>query len=119
MSPIYVNLEISNPANHDVSESVRALVDAGEMLSVLPSSVLERLGIRRRVRRRFRCRKSGDAITRDTGTVNIGYGDAACGATAIFGAEDDEPTIGVAALTALGFEADPANGRLNRVDMRL
>ena len=119
MGSIYVNLEISNPANPDVSESILALVDTDTMLSVLPADVLERLGVSRRWRRRFLCRKSGGLATRDTGTVNMSYSDTICGATAIFGAEDDPTTIGATALTALGFEAGRVNGRLNRVDVRV
>lgn len=119
MVPIYVNVIVSNPANPDVSESIRALVDTDAMLSVLPADALERLGISRRWRRRFLCRKSGGSVTLDTGTVNVSYSDSICGATAIFGAEDDPKTIGATALTALGFEADRVNGTLNRVDMRV
>ena len=112
---IHVDVDVSNPADPDVSESVRVLVDTGATLSVLPSSTLERLGVRRRHRRRFQ--GFGGVVTRDTGTVNMSYEDSEEGVTVIFGAEDDPPIMGVTALETLGFEADPVNRRLNRVDM--
>ncbi len=115
MGFIHVDISVSNPASLDVSESVRVLVDTGAMLSVLPTDTLERLGVRRRYRRRFQ--GFGGVIIRDTGTVNMSYEDAEEGVTVVFGAEDDPPIMGVTALETLGFEVDPVNGRLNRVDL--
>ena len=115
MGFIHVEVDISNPANPDVSESVRVLVDTGATLSILPSDMLDRLGVRRRRRRRFQ--GFGGTVTRDTGTVNMSYEDAEEGVTVVFGAEDDPPIMGVTALETLGFEVDPVNGRLNRLDM--
>ena len=115
MGFIHVDVDVSNPASPDVSESVRVLVDTGATLSVLPAGMLERLGVRRRHRRRFQ--GFGGVVIRDTGTVNVSYEDAEEGVTVVFGAEDDPPIMGVTALETLGFEIDPMNGRLNRVDM--
>ena len=115
MGFIHVDVDVSNPASPDVSESVRVLVDTGATLSVLPADMLERLGVRRRHRRRFR--GFGGVVTRDTGTVNMSYENAEEGVTVVFGAEDDPPIMGVTALETLGFDVDPVNGRLNRVDL--
>ena len=115
MGFIHVDVEVSNPANPDVSESVRVLVDTGATLSVLPSSILDGLGIQREDTRRFL--GFGGNVTRDTGIVRISYGGAAAGVSAVFGAEDDPPILGVTALEVLGYEVDPVNGKLNRVDM--
>lgn len=117
MGFIHVDVEVSNPANPDVSENVRVLVDTGATLSVLPADMLDRLGIRRRQMRRFQ--GFGGMITREIGTVNIRYEEAEAGVSAVFGAEDDPPIMGVTALEVLGFEVDPVSGRLNRVDMLL
>ena len=115
MGFIRVNVEISNPAAPDDSESVRVLVDTGATLSILPADMLERLGIRREGRRRFL--GFGGTVTRDTGIVRMRYGGAAAGVSTVFGAEDDPPIMGVTALETLGFEVDPVAGRLNRIDM--
>ena len=115
MGFIHIDVSVSNPANPDVSEVVRVLVDTGATLSVLPSSLLDKLGVRREDTRRFL--GFGGTLTRETGIVRISYGGAAAGVSAVFGAEDDPPIMGVTALEVLGFEVDPVNGKLNRVDM--
>ena len=45
------------------------------------------------------------------------YEDAESGVTVVFGAEDDPAIMGVTALETLGFEVDPVEGKLNRIDM--
>ena len=42
---------------------------------------------------------------------------ASAGVTVVFGAEGDPPIMGVTALETLGFEVDPVDGKLNRIDM--
>ena len=115
MGFIHVDVEVSNPANPDVSESVRVMVDTGATLSILPSSMLERLGIQRLSRRRFR--GFGGVVTREVGGAYIGYDDEIASVTVVFGSEDDPPILGVTALEVLGFTVDPVKGSLNRVDM--
>ena len=115
MGFIRVNVEVSNPAAPDDSESVRVLVDTGATLSVLPASMLERLGIRRIRRRRFR--GFGGVVTREIGTAEMHYDGEIAAVNVVFGAEDDPPIIGVTALEVLGFEVDPVSGKLNPVDM--
>ena len=110
-------MQISNPANPDARESIHAVVNTSGMLSVIPADVLERLGIPRMQSRRFR--RFGGAVARDIGTVNMRFRDAEGGVTAIFAGDDDTPTMGATALTTLGFEVDPASGRLNSVDKRI
>ena len=114
MGLIHVDVSVSNPSSPDVTESVRVLVDTGATLSILPADMLDRLGVRRRFRRRFQ--GFGGVVTRDTGTVNMTYEEVEEGVTVVFGLEDDPPIMGVTALETLGFEADPVNRRLNRAD---
>ena len=115
MGFIYVKVEVSHISKPDVTESATVLVDTGAILSVLPSSMLDRLGVMREGRRRFL--GFGGPVARDTGVVRMRYEGAATGVNVVFGAEDDPPIMGVTALESLGYEADPVNGRLNRVDM--
>ena len=115
MGPIHVEVDVSNPATPEVSENVRVLVDTGAMLSVLPATLLERLGIRRRGRRRLR--GFGGEVTRDVGTVDMQYDGVDGGVTAIFGDEDDPPIMGVTALESMGFDVDPVAGKLKSVEM--
>ena len=108
---------MSNPSTPEASEKVRVLVDTGATLSVLPTSLLERLGIHRIGSKRFR--GFGGEVTRDIGNVTMHYDGELGAAGAIFGDEDDPPIMGVTALESLGFEADPVAGKLNRVEMLL
>ena len=115
MGFIHVSVDVSNPAAPDVSESVRVLVDTGATLSILPEEMLDRLGVRRIQKRRFR--GFGGTVTRDIGIVSIRYDDLITGVPAAFGEKDDPAIVGVTALETLGLEVDPVSGRLNRVDM--
>ena len=117
MGFIHVEVEVSGPWEPDAGERVRVLVDTGATLSVLPASLLERLGVRRIGRKRFQ--GFGGVVTRDVGNVVMRYGEDTAGVTAIFGDGDDPAIMGVTALESLGYEVDPVGGRLNRVDMLL
>ncbi len=115
MGFVYVEVGVTNPSTPDVSESIRALVDTGATLSILPASLLEGLGIRRTGKKKFR--GLGGIVTRDVGNVTMHYSGAAGGVTAIFGDEDDPAIMGVTALESLGFDVDPVAGRLKSVEM--
>ena len=115
MGFVHVNVGLSNPSEPGRVEEVNVLVDTGATLSVFPSDLLDRLGIRRTGQRRLR--GIGGIITRATGTVNITYDGEVAGVTAVFG-EDRDPTImGVTALESLGFNVNPVAGQLDRVEM--
>ena len=117
MGFIHVDVGVSNPSTPDVSEKVRVLVDTGATLSVLPASLLEKLGVHRKGRQKFR--GFGGVVTREVGTVDISYGGITAGVTAIFGDQDDPPIMGVTALESMGFDVDPVAGKLKRVDLLL
>ena len=62
MGFVHVNVRLSNPSEPDRAEEVNVLVDTGATLSVFPSGLLDRLGIRRTGQRRLR--GFGGGITR-------------------------------------------------------
>ena len=115
MGPVYVNVGLSNPADPGRTESASVMVDTGATLSVLPTSLLEELGIQRIGQRGFR--GFGGRLTRDVGSVNVHYGGEVAGTTAVFGVEGDPSVLGVTALETLGFNVDPTSGQLHRVDL--
>ena len=115
MGFVHVNIGISNPSEPDRTEEVRVLVDTGATLSVLPSSLLERLEVRRIGQRSFR--GFGGTITRDVGQIGMSYDGVMAGVTVVFGNEDDPAVMGVTALESLGYQVDPVHGELYRVDM--
>ena len=47
MGSVHVSVGLSNPSEPGRAEEVRVLVDTGATLSVLPSGLLDNLGIRR------------------------------------------------------------------------
>ena len=115
MGFVHVNVGISNPSDPDNAEQVRVLVDTGATLSVFPSSLLEKIGTHRIGERRFR--GFGGVVTRDVGNVNMQYGDAVAGVTVVFGEENDPAIMGVTALETLGYNVNPVDGELYRVEM--
>ena len=110
MGFIYVDIGVSNPSTPEVSESVRALVDTGATLSILPKSLLESLGIRRIGKKKFR--GLGGVVTREVGTVTMHYNGVSGAAGVIFGEEEDPAVMGVTALESMGFDVDPVAGKL-------
>ena len=115
MGFIYVDIGVSNPSTPEVSESVRALVDTGATLSILPKSLLESLGIRRIGKKKFR--GLGGVVTREVGTVTMHYNGVSGAAGVIFGEEEDPAVMGVTALESMGFDVDPVAGKLKSVEM--
>lgn len=115
MGLIHINVTLSHPANLDVAEEVRVLVDTGATLSVIPTEILERLGIVRISQRRLR--GSGGVIVRDVGTARMCYGDAVAGVTVVFGEETDQAVLGKTSLAVLGFEINPAGDALQPAEM--
>ena len=115
MGFVYVNVALSNPASPDTAEEIRVLVDTGATLSVFPASLLDKMRVERIGRRRFR--GFGGVVTRDVGTVNMRYGDATVGVTAVFGDEGAPAIMGVTALETLGYNVNPVDGELYSVDM--
>ena len=115
MGFVYVDLEIAASSAPDAGETVRARVDENSMLSVFPANLLDRLGVRRLSRRLFY--GFNGAVARDVGGVFMRCDDVVAYVTAVFGAENDPPIMGVTALGTLGYKVDPIAGRLNRVEM--
>jgi hypothetical protein len=50
-----LDVDVGHPANPDLTERLEFLVDSGAVYSVVPSAVLERLGIRPFREEAFRC----------------------------------------------------------------
>ena len=115
MESVHIEVGVSNPATPEVSEKIRVLVDTGTMLSVLPASLLERLGVPRTGTRRLR--GFGGEVTRDVGSVTMHYDGAQGAAGVIFGGEDDPPIMGSTALLTMGLEVDPEACRLKHVEI--
>ena len=117
MGFVHVDVELLNPTDPQRLESIELLIDTGATLSVVPSPVLERLGVRPLGRRNFK--GFGRVNIRQPGTVTMAYDGAAAGVTVVFGAPDDPPILGATALESLGYQVDPVTGDLHPTEMLL
>ncbi len=71
---IVLEIEAGNPANPEVIEKSEFLIDSGAIYSVVPTPLLERLGIRPLVEQAFRLAK-GTKIVRKKGGDLFNYGE--------------------------------------------
>ena len=118
MSLRYLEVEVANPATPDDTESVEFLVDSGAVHSVVPATVLERLGVQPLDEQEFRladgtkvtCRKGG-AVFRSGQRVGV--------ADVIFGEDGDSNLTGVTTLQSLGLVLDPLRRELRPLPMVL
>ena len=115
MGFVYAEIGISNPAEPEAEARLEVLVDAGPMLSVVPRTLLESLGVKPMGQRNFN--GFGGIVSRETGVMRVTYDCAVDGATVVFGENDDPAIMGVTALESLGYEVDSVSGKLNPVDI--
>jgi len=113
-----LEIEVGNPANPQTTEKVEFLIDSGAVYSVVPKSILERLGIHPLTAQEFRL-ADGSKITRNKGIALFKYGDRIGGADVIFGEEGDSVLLGAFTLEALGLSLDPLRRDLRPLPMIL
>ena len=113
-----LHVEVGNPASPEATERLDFLVDSGAIYSVVPISVLDRLGIRPLTEEEFRL-ADGTRIRRKKGVALFKYGDRIGGADVIFGEEGDSILLGALTLEALGLSLDPLRRELKPLPLVL
>lgn len=113
-----LEIEVGNPANPEVTETLEFLVDSGAIYSVVPTATLARLGIKPLATQDFRL-ADGAKIIRKRGIALFRYGERVGGADVIFGEEGDYSLLGAFTLTALGLALDPLRRGLRPLPMIL
>ena len=113
-----LQLEVASPARPSVTEQVDLLVDSGAVYSIVPATVLDRLGIEPLIEQEFRL-ANGTRIRRRKGTALFKYQDRIGGADVIFGEPADSALLGAMTLEALGFALDPVRRTLEPLPMIL
>lgn len=113
-----LTIEVGNTATPDTTTPVEFLIDSGAIYSVVPSSVLEQLGIRPLTEQQFRL-ADGSKITRKKGGALFKYGDRIGVADVIFGEDGDSVLLGALTLGALGLALDPLRRELRPLPMIL
>ncbi len=118
MGITFVDVEVGNPSNPDVTETIGFLVDSGSIYSVVPEKVLAKLGIKPLVEETFRL-ADGTKIKRMKGGAFFRFGERVGVADVIFGEEGDHDLLGVLTLESLGLVLDPLKRELRPLPMLL
>lgn len=118
MGVTVLEIDVGNPAMPDITEKVEFLIDSGAIYSVVPTPILDRLGIEPLAEEEFRL-ANGAKIVRKKGIALFRYGDRVGGADVIFGEEDDSVLLGSLTLEALGLVLDPLKRELRPLPMVL
>jgi clan AA aspartic protease len=118
MGLTYLEVDVGNPANPDVTEKVEFLIDSGAIYSVVPARILDRLGIKPIAEQEFFL-ANGAKVVRKKGIALFKYGERIGGADVIFGEDEDSVLLGVFTLEALGLVLDPLRRELKPLPMVL
>ena len=118
MGLTYLEIDVGNPADPDTTEQVQFLIDSGAVYSVVPTPVLERLGIRPLSEQQFRL-ANGTTMTRKRGIALFRYEERVGGSDVIFGEEGDSNLLGATTLESLGLILDPLKRELRPLPMVL
>lgn len=118
MGLTYLEVEVAGPATPDDTEPVEFLVDSGAVHSVVPASILERLGIEALDKEEFRLAEGTKVVRRKGGAV-FRYGERVGVADVIFGEGGDSNLMGATTLESLGLVLDPLKRELRPLPMVL
>ena len=116
MGTFSVPVTVGNP-DPAARETVDALVDTGSTFSVMPASLLRRLGIEPTWARRLRL-ANGEVEVRQTGMAFFEVDGMEGAARVVFGPENLH-ILGATTLEDLSFVVDPINRRLIAEDALL
>ena len=118
MGLTHIEARISNPAKPKRSARLKFLIDSGAVYSVVPSSVLRRLGVKPHSQRTFTL-ADGSQIKRELGDVLFRFDGHQGASRVIFGEKHDSTLLGSVSLEALGFLLDPLKRELRPLPMLL
>jgi predicted aspartyl protease len=118
MSLTVLRVAVGNPAQPEITQELEFLIDSGMIYSVVPSAILESLGIVPLAKEEFRL-ANGEAIERKKGIALFKYGSKIGGADVIFGEPGDSTLLGAFTLEALGLALDPLRRELKPLPMIL
>lgn len=113
-----VKVKIHNPAMPEKCREVELPVDTGATYTVIPSKILEGLGIKPLTKRELTL-ANGEKIERDIGGALYMVGKWGGHAPVVFGVGDDQPLLGATALEAMGLQVDPISKQLKPTELFL
>jgi clan AA aspartic protease len=118
MADVHVRIAITNPHTGAQSEDITALADTGATLTMIPGSMLERLGIEKVDSVRF-VLADGRRATRHVGHAMVTISGASTPCRVVFGRSGDAALLGLTVLEQLGLAVDPVQRRLVPAEFRL
>ena len=118
MGLTHVEVVVASPARPKRTARLRFLVDSGAVYSVVPASVLRKLGVKPHSRLKF-ILADGSEVTRPVGDLLFRFDGRRGAAPVIFGEEDDSVLLGMVTLEALGLVLDPLKRELRALPLML
>ncbi len=113
-----LEIEVGNPADPEVTEKIEFLIDSGAIYSVVPTPILQNLGIEPLTEQAFRL-ADGSKIVRKKGGARFKYEGQIGVADVVFGEEGDSVLLGAFTLESLGLVLDPLRRELKPLPMML
>ena len=113
-----LTLVVANPARPAKTIPIEFLIDSGAIYSVVPKTILKKLGIKPIATQTFTL-ADGTKISRRRGTAHFVYKDHVGGADVLFGEKDDSTLLGVLTLESLGLGLNPLKRELIAIPMML
>ncbi len=110
MGTFSVNIQIANPQGTEFEE-LTALVDTGATTTVIPASVLRRLGVAPTTRQTFEY-ASGEEAQLDMAEIRVRVEGRETGTWAVFGNDSAGALLGAYTLEGVFLGVDPYNRRL-------
>jgi len=113
-----VRVRVANLADPRRSVDVDLMVDSGAIYSVVPATLLRRIGVEPRQVQTFAL-ANGGTVRRAIGDVRYEIDRSAGAAPVIFGRRGDTSLLGVVTLEALGLRLDPLRRTLRPLKLMI
>lgn len=117
MAVTYLDIKVKNPQNIKKTFVGHFLVDSGAVYSVMPTSVLKKLGIKSTDKQQFSL-ANGEVIEKAVGNALFEYLGKVRSSPVVFG-EEEIYLLGAVTLESLGVILDPINRQLKPLPMLL
>ena len=110
MGTFSVNIQLGNPVGTELKE-LEALVDTGATTTVIPASILRRMGIAPTTYQTFEY-ASGEEVELGMAEVRVRVEDRETSTWVVFGSDDAGALLGAYTLEGVFLGVDPYNRRL-------
>jgi clan AA aspartic protease len=117
MGITFLKAKVINPEQPKKSRECEFLVDSGAVYSVVPQSILKKIGIKPTSFEEF-ILANGEVVRKPVGNAYFEYGDKTRAAPVVFG-EEEVFLLGATTLEALGLVLDPIRRQLKPLPMLL